>query len=252
MGFFLFTVLKIFWPYWTWQSMFFIKSGKFSAIISEKIAFTLLSIVSSGTNLTSMSLLFCAKKNIQWACSYYFPFWAAFWESFFHIYFRAHQFLFSLLNMSWDSASIDTCFIFKIDFQLFCKLHDQYLKIAYVKDFICLYIYICIGIFVCHVVFSQMSRNPRPVWKLLVLASLRFAGKTLKEGIKWASWLVKPNLKWQKKNESMIEKKRNPEVGNSIWDWDSSFHSWMPIGNIWRALKKYGYLGPFPEVRATH
>lgn len=178
MGFFLFTVLKIFWPYWTWQSMFFIKSRKFSAIISEKIAFTLLSIVSFGTNLTSMSLLFCAKKSIQWACSYYFPFWAAFWESF--IYFRAHQFLFSLLNMSWDSASIDTCFIFKIDFQLFCKLHDQYLKITYVKDFICLYICICIGICVCHVVFSQISRNPRPVWKLLVLASLQFAGKTLK------------------------------------------------------------------------
>lgn len=244
-------MLQIFWPYWTWQSMFFIKSGKFSAIISEKIAFTLLSIVSSGTNLTSMSLLFCAKKSIQWACSYYFPFWAAFWESFFHIYFRAHQFLFSLSNMSFEILLLLICFIFKIDFQLFGKLHDQYFKITYVKDFICLYIYICIGICVCHVVFSQISRNPRPVWKLLVLAFLQFAGKTLKEGRKWASGLFKRNLKWQK-NESLIEKKWNPEVGNSIWDWDSGVHSWMPIGNIWRALKKYGYLGPFPEVRTMH
>lgn len=178
-----------------------------------------------------------------------FSFLSCILRNFFHIYFRAHQFFF-VEYIFWDSASIDICFIFK-HFQLFCKLHDQYLKITYVKYFIYLYIYICIGICVCHVVFSQISRNPRPVWKLLVLASLQFAGKTLKEGIKWALWLVKPNLKWQK-DESLIEKKPNPEVWNSVWDWDSGFHSWMPIGNIWRALKKYGYLGPFPEVRAMH
>lgn len=142
-------------------------------------------------------------------------------------------------------------FHFQNRFSVIWKLHDQYFKITYDKDFICLYIYICIGICVCHVVFSQISRNPRPVWKLLVPAFLQFAGKTLKEGIKWASGLVKPNLKWQK-NERLIEKKWNPEVGNSIWDWDSGVHSWMPVGNIWRALKKYGYLGPFPEVRTMH
>lgn len=228
--------------------MFFIKSGKFSAIISEKIACTLLSIVSSGTNLTSMSLLFCAKKSIQWACSYYFSFWAAFWETFFISILELTNF--SLSNMPFEILLLLICFIFK-HFQLFCKLHDQYLKITFVKYFICLYIYICIGICVCHVVFSQLSRNPRPIWKLLVQASLQFAGKTLKEGIEWALWLVKPNLKWQK-DKSLIEKKPNPEVWNSTWDWDSRFNSWMPIGNIWRALKKYGYLGPFPEVRAMH
>lgn len=179
-----------------------------------------------------------------------FSFLSCILRNFFHIYFRAHQFLFSLSNMSFEILLLLIYVSFSNIFSYFANCMIN-LKITYVKYFICLHIYICIGICVCHVVFSQISRNPRPVWKLLVPASLQFAGKTLKEGIKWALWLVKPNLKWQK-DESLIEKKPNPEVGNSIWDSDSGFHSWMPIGNIWRALKKYGYLGPFPEVRAMH
>lgn len=53
--------------------------------------------------------------------------------------------------------------------------------------------------------------------------------------------------KWKADRKEM----KPSEVGNSIWDWDSGVY-WMPAGNIWRALKKYGYLGPFPEVRTMH